>query len=117
MNKIDMNKRYKTRSGLDVEIISVKGREPYPVVGYMGDVFSIMVWTEYGFWTGCPEHANDLVEVKKTETKYQYFYRDIITGQCFLSANLFSKENPPTYGERFEVIGPLEASAQEYEVE
>lgn len=54
--------RVTTRDGRKVEIISTKGREPFPVVGYRDDNRMPVNWTAEGrWWTDCSEHESDLI--------------------------------------------------------
>ena len=45
---IDFNKPVRTKSGIPVQIITTNGREPYSVVGYIGDDESPGTWTADG---------------------------------------------------------------------
>ena len=68
MNKIDINKKYKTRSGLDVIIYSVTGGGGYPVHGAwwnnVGKYYLVDHWTEYGYNSSDNEESvTDLIEV------------------------------------------------------
>lgn len=46
--KISMGKKYKTRSGLPVEIITVDGRSEFPVIGYIEDDNALSCWRSDG---------------------------------------------------------------------
>lgn len=68
MNKIDINKKYKTRSGLDVIIYSVTGGGDCPVHGAwwnnVGTYYFVDRWTEYGYNSSDNEESGyDLIEV------------------------------------------------------
>lgn len=70
MSKIDITKKYKTRDGRPVELISDKGRGEYVFIGYIGDDNSPSTWQENGsFWGG--ESDFNLVEVEP-ESVYEY---------------------------------------------
>jgi hypothetical protein len=47
-DKITMDRKYTTRSGEPVEVVAVNGREPYPVVGYIGEATTYATWTSTG---------------------------------------------------------------------
>lgn len=54
--------RVTTRDGRKVEIITTKGREPLPIVGYRGDNRMPVNWTAEGrWWVDFPEHDSDLI--------------------------------------------------------
>jgi len=54
--------RVTTRYGRRVEIITTKGREPFPVVGYHDDNGMPVNWTAEGrWWADCSEHESDLI--------------------------------------------------------
>lgn len=61
MNKISMDKKYQTRDGKDVELITVEGRKPFPVVGYIGDRHCPVLWSDDGF--SREDYVMNLVEV------------------------------------------------------
>lgn len=45
---IDINKKYKTKSGKEVELITTKGRGDLPVVGYVGNSSKVVRWDSKG---------------------------------------------------------------------
>lgn len=45
---IDPDKKYRTRRGDEVEIVSTRGREPHPVIGYGGAGSNPAWWTSGG---------------------------------------------------------------------
>ena len=63
---IDINKKYRTRDGRPVELITTSGRGARPVIGYIGGEEQASLWSingAYGYLhTGV--HVHDLVEVK-----------------------------------------------------
>ena len=71
-NKIDINKRYRTRNGREVRIYATDGFGIWAVHGAIltEDGWWAMCWTEDGKFTcggvydGSPSSASDLVEVK-----------------------------------------------------
>ena len=66
--KIEMNKKYKTRSGQDVRIYAVDGGEMYPIHGAveMENGYLIRSWTSEGReYVYEYEDCGDLVEVKE----------------------------------------------------
>lgn len=56
---IDINKRYVTRTGEAVQLLSTAGRGDYPVVGYMGASSNLKCWTIDG---RSPSRFFDLIE-------------------------------------------------------
>lgn len=116
MSKIDMNKKYRTRDGRPVEVISLAGRTPYPTIGYIGDEPSLTIWTEDGLWTGVEGHGNDLVEVK-TEWRSQFIFQELDSGVCFLTSGHFPLDAPPVLDDRYQTIGPYAPSTKKFEVE
>lgn len=65
---LDLTKPLQTRGGRAVELISVKGRGVYPLVGYVGDSDAVEVWTATGRWNeNKPLSALDLVNVKHAD--------------------------------------------------
>ena len=67
---ISMDKKYRTRDGWDVELISVNGRDKtYPVLGYTGDGTRIQSWTKDGLFHDCRSTTPlDLIEVSPART-------------------------------------------------
>lgn len=67
---IDINKKYKTRSGKDVRIYSVDAGGDYPVHGSYYSTrygeWSATSWTAEGLYGKSGSHPLHLVEVKKT---------------------------------------------------
>jgi len=47
---IDITKPVRTKDGQRVEIFSDKGREPYPLIGYIGDSTALGTWTKDGMF-------------------------------------------------------------------
>ncbi len=74
---IDLKKKYKTRGGTEVTLVSTEGRAPYPVLGYVGTEILTTCWTKYGKISVSVSEL-DLVEVKevKTTTGWMNFYPD-----------------------------------------
>ena len=62
---IDITKKYQTRDGEPVEIIAVNGREPFPVIGYIGDASTIVhMWRKSGSFLEDEEESRcDLIEI------------------------------------------------------
>jgi hypothetical protein len=62
---IDYTKPVQTRNGLEVEIITTKGRGDQPVIGYIGKSDVTETWGVDGmyFEHGCGESISDLVNV------------------------------------------------------
>lgn len=81
MNKIDMNKKYKTRDGRDVRILCTDANHKlYPVVGIveMEGISYPSSWTRFGkLDTQSYEKSNeDLIEVKEKETLWLKIYEN-----------------------------------------
>lgn len=70
--KISMNKKYRTVDGKPVQLISISGRSPFPVVGYLGGSNVPLCWQEDGRYDSGFITKNDLVEV----SPYEDFERD-----------------------------------------
>lgn len=68
---IDINKKYQTRDGQKVELITTRGVgciEGYPVLGrlYFNGGCKLVNWTNKGEWfNGATGSMNDLIEVKE----------------------------------------------------
>ena len=78
---IDINKKYRTRDGHPVELVTTSGRGKWPVWGYIGDDTNIMRWTidgSDGHTTGTTRSSvkNDLVEVKPKRVLWLNVYSD-----------------------------------------
>lgn len=52
--------RVTTRDGRKVEIITTRGREPWPIAGYIGESSDLQVWHENGAFI-CAGHPADLI--------------------------------------------------------
>jgi hypothetical protein len=81
---IDIKKKYKTRSGLDVLLISDQGRGSYPIVGYVGLATTVTTWTDTGICDPDVDyHPFNLVEVKEKKVMYVLIdeYGDISSSQ------------------------------------
>lgn len=63
---IDINKKYQTRAGRPVELLTTSARGARPVIGYIGGEEQASLWSidgAYGY-SHPGAHAHDLVEVK-----------------------------------------------------
>jgi hypothetical protein len=71
---IDIAKKYKTREGLPVEIISVSGRGDFPILGYVAKGHTVNYWTATGRWHSTPgaENRKDLIEVPREPITYTW---------------------------------------------
>lgn len=79
---IDITKKYKTRNGQNVKLLSDKGRGQYPVLGYIGKRTTPSIWTLEGRYTISGNYADlDLIEVKEPKVLkcWVNFYTD---GSC-----------------------------------
>ncbi len=65
MNKISMDKKYRTRGGLPVEILcTTRNNSTYPVVVLIDNIF-VEVFTEDGKYSdSSTESSSDLIEIK-----------------------------------------------------
>lgn len=68
MSKIDITKTYKTRDGMEVNLLMVDGGGEYPVVGainFGSNGWNAHEWDDNGRFIGpCKTHGNDLIEAK-----------------------------------------------------
>lgn len=75
---IDINKKYQTRAGRPVELLTTSARGEWPVIGHIGGEDRVILWTMDGVCTysnlGFP--ANDLVEVKPKRVVWLNVYPD-----------------------------------------
>ena len=70
---IDIKKKWHTRSGLDVRLVSDQGHPDWPIVGFIGDSPEPYVWKKCGtFKHG--ERQFDLVEVKEKKVSYLFIH-------------------------------------------
>ena len=60
---LDLTKLVMTRDGLKVEFITTSGREPYQLIGYVGDGSSIVEWRRDGKRLPSHETQMDLINV------------------------------------------------------
>ena len=60
---LDLTKPCMTRDGLKVEFITTSGREPYQLIGYVGDGSSIVEWRRDGKRLPSHETQMDLINV------------------------------------------------------
>jgi hypothetical protein len=67
---IDIKKKYKTRSGLDVRLVSDQGHPDWPIVGFVGDCSEPLTWKQDGTFFSKHAHDYDLVEVKEKKVMY-----------------------------------------------
>lgn len=73
--------RVTTRDGRKVEIITTKGREPLPIVGYRGDNRMPVNWTAEGrWWVDFPEHDSNLILPPAPRVYYLNRYERQIVG-------------------------------------
>lgn len=89
MAKLDLSLPLRTKAGAPVEIISANGRDPRPVIGYIGaDLFS---WTRDGFSLGTESpQPTDLENIPQEPIKTTRYV-------AWFGGNLFSVtvEKPP----------------------
>ena len=66
MSNIDFTKPVETVTGIPVQIISTSGREPYPVIGYVGErSLATQEWT-----------AGGLYNARESESEYNLRNKD-----------------------------------------
>ena len=100
---IDITKKYKTKTGLDVVLVSDKGRGEYPIIGFVefvGYDEDVQTWTKNGvFHLGNNFNHLDLVEVKEKKVAYLNIEKIGLCGYKVLgygsrqTADFESKEN------------------------
>lgn len=67
---IDIKKKYKTRSGFDVRLVSDQGHPDFPIVGYIRNSLEPSSWNQDGKYHKMRLHDYDLVEVKEKKVMY-----------------------------------------------
>lgn len=74
MKKLDLTKPVQTRSGIPVTLISTKGRELFPFIGYIGESRDISSWDENGRVDPFCVSSTDLMNVpeKKRSGEFQF---------------------------------------------
>jgi len=72
---IDLTKRYVTRGGQEVTLVSDKGSNKYPIIGLIENAILPACWTRTGKsnWT-FEEDSLDLVEVKEKKKVWVVLY-------------------------------------------
>lgn len=85
---IDIKKKYKTRSGLDVRLVSDQGHPNANIVGYAGDDTWPSTWNNNGEFRSTvseliDHQMYDLVEVKENKVMYLLInaYGDLDTSE------------------------------------
>lgn len=75
---IDINKKYQTRDGHPVELVTARGRGKWPVWGYIGDSTDLRGWNIDGNydWYGLTPSKLDLIEVKPKRVLWLNVYPD-----------------------------------------
>ncbi len=74
---LDLDKPLQTRDGSPVTLITTKGREPWPLVGYIGDASIPSSWRSSGRAFPDKTHQRDLTNVpepKRTGTVWTVIY-------------------------------------------
>lgn len=67
--KISMDKKYQTRDGRPVTLVTTSGPHPWEVVGYVGDLALPDAWSASGKFYESSESIDDLVEVVEPVTQ------------------------------------------------
>jgi len=74
---IDIKKKWRTRSGLDVRLVSDQGHPDWPIVGYVDNASEPVAWEGSGCYLGSSQPDDyDLVEVKEKKVMYVNVYDD-----------------------------------------
>jgi len=71
---IDLTKKYRTRDGREVTLISDKGRGDFPIVGYLKGREAPAIWTQDGRYTLAGDMCSDLIEVKEMKKVWVNLY-------------------------------------------
>lgn len=73
---ISMGKKYQTRDGQPVELLTTRARGERPVMGYVGGQDQVSLWTLDGVYTHSHQatHVYDLVEVKPKRVMWLNVY-------------------------------------------
>jgi hypothetical protein len=108
---IDLTKKYRTRGGKSVELISNKGRGNYPTIGYIDKNLFITSWTMEGVVIEGTADTRDLVEVKERKL-WVNVYIDISGTPC--SCIFETEADAITYQDRCD--RPIKIIEIEYEV-
>jgi hypothetical protein len=58
---LDFTKPIQTKAGLEVTILSTKGRAPYTIIGYRGVETHSTSWTQEGKWVDGDDNHHDLM--------------------------------------------------------
>lgn len=75
---IDFTKPIRTKGGLPVTIISIRGRGNHPVIGYIGEKATLYSWTPSGLvWVHGQGHENDLENVPDRIVRYLNMYEKV----------------------------------------
>ena len=82
----DGNLLAQTQDGRPVTIISTKGREPWPLVGYTGNNSAIQCWTATGTFWSVPQADGEFLinipEPKRSGVVWVNFYPNGNSGVC-----------------------------------
>ena len=62
---IDLTKKYRTKDGREVTLVSDKGRGDFPILGYFEGREALATWTQDGRYTLTGNTCSDLIEVKE----------------------------------------------------
>jgi hypothetical protein len=83
---IDLTKKYRTRNGKDVELISDKGRGDFPILGYFEGREALATWTQDGRYTLTGNTCSDLIEVKEMKKVWVVLFQRP-SGELFTTAH------------------------------
>jgi hypothetical protein len=75
---IAFDKKYVTKHGEAVRLISNQGSEKFPIIGIVDGDVTVKCWTKEGRYNEIGEHFLDLVEVK-TKVKYLKSMAQLLT--------------------------------------
>lgn len=104
---IDIKKKYKTRSGLDVRFVSDQGPQDWPIIGFIGDDSKPYTWKQDGAFQPRGQHKYDLIEVKEKKVIYVNVYED--------SSICGYKSEPDAWNDRNQKNGRIACVRVEYE--
>jgi hypothetical protein len=109
---IDLTKKYRTKNGKDVELISDKGRGDYPIIGYFEGREALATWTQDGRYILAGNSCSDLIEVKEKKKVWGNLHEDMCGAIYVLSYS--SPENAEMYKDVYEKY--IKTVEIEYEV-
>lgn len=115
--KIDINKKYTTRQGWEVELFTDKASGEFPIVGQMlhpDSGWTLIKWNLSGAWAiGQEGHPNDLIEVKEKikltgflnvyKSSRHQAHKDKMDADCNASSDRIARLDLSKYNIEFEI--------------